>query len=211
MKRTAPSGIHKFAVSEAKALLRGEMPEHASMGEIVRNIWLEVFDKSIDPGQRKESIEVVKGIFDSISRADTIKQLPLWHGKEMTNEVLEATRKKIDPVKHMIDKDTLIMPVMVSGFIYGAHAYRLARERYGSSRFSLVGYSTNRTNSKTPEWYPNHLWIEKSDVQRIISAKNVLIIDDAIESGETLSAVSCGIAAMLGGDMSRVKSFFPSM
>ena len=209
MRCTVQSGFHEFAVSEAKALLRGEMPEHVSTSEIVRNLWFEVFDKSMSQRQRNESNDVIRGIFDSISRKDTIAQLPAWYGDERTKDELEETRKKMDSVKHMIGDGTLIVPVMVSGFIYGAHAYRLARERHGSARFSLVGYSANRTNSMTPKWYPNRLWIDKSDVQRIASAKNVLIIDDVIESGETIGAVSCGIAEILGGDMSKVKSFSP--
>ena len=87
MKRMAsPRAFHEFAISEAKALLRGEVPEYASTGEIVRNIWIDIFDKSIAPLQRKESSDVVRGIFDSISRNDVIAQLPAWHGKEIRKE-----------------------------------------------------------------------------------------------------------------------------
>jgi hypothetical protein len=189
----------------------------------------------------------VKGVFESLSRKDPIAELPKWHGIDYRQEELDAIRAQMDKVKHHIHKETLIVPIMVSGFIYGAYAYKLARKKFPEARFMLAGYTnvmmhhrpdvTKETTllveapdrskdtiativrfgnysmrQKVPEWYANRLWIAETDKQLARRTKDAIVVDDLIATGQTMSAVEYGIAALLGKNgMKRVKPFAPDI
>ncbi len=206
---------HTLLISEAKALLRSEQERgHGfstaiGISDVVRSLWYNSFDKQLNERQRTESNETLKGIFETIRRANPISVLPAWHESDYNSEILAILEKKMSMVKHNIIDGTVIAPIMVSGFIHGSYAYNIARELYPSTRFSMIGYSKlTETKKNIPSWYSGKLWMHQSDIQRLKAAKRILLVDEVIDTSQTISSIICDLSKSIENiDTSKIKVF----